>query len=121
MELKNYQLTKFQETLDNVVKGLNHAGFSDKDYRSVELTEPATPNHTEPTPTLPLFPIEDKPQYTAPTETCQEDKVDIKDITFNPAEETTPTDNNNNIVNDILHNAQKEAENMENRTDLLYL
>ena len=38
----SYVLTassKFQDTLDNVVKGLNNAGFSSLDYRSVDATE----------------------------------------------------------------------------------
>lgn len=30
---------KFSETLDSIVKGLNRAGFSSKDYRQVEITE----------------------------------------------------------------------------------
>ncbi|MCQ2123098.1 MAG: DEAD/DEAH box helicase family protein [Fibrobacter sp.] len=31
---------KFSETLDSIVKGLNRAGFSSKDYRQVEIEEP---------------------------------------------------------------------------------
>ena len=114
----SYVLTasaKFQETLDNVVKGLNHAGFSDKDYRSVELTEPTTPNPTAQAPTLTLFPMNSTPQHATSNQPCQEDEVDVADITFTPTEETIHTNDNNNIVNDILHNAQKEAENMDNQ------
>ncbi len=121
----SYVLTasaKFQETLDNVVKGLNHAGFSDKDYRSVELPEPAImqqPKEQVSTPTL--FPLENIPQYTT-SETSPEDEVNVAEISFNP-QETTPTDIDTpsenqlpsvkTIVTDILNNAKKEAMDMD--------
>ena len=56
----SYVLTasaKFQETLDNVVKGLNHAGFSDRDYRSIDAAESVedtkTPNVVNPASLFP--------------------------------------------------------------------
>ena len=77
----SYVLTasaKFQETFDNVVKGLNHAGFSDRDYRSIDAAESVedakTPNVVNPAS---LFP--DKEPKTE-----KEDDVDMGEITFKP-------------------------------------
>ena len=119
----SYVLTassKFQETLDNVVKGLNHAGFSDRDYRAIDAAEtevePAKQAVVNPTS---LFP-EEEPETSA-----TDDDVDLTQITFKPVtykqEESTPmfeeeqaayiTDNT--AVADILKNAQKQAEDMD--------
>lgn len=47
----SYVLTassKFLDTLDNIVKGLNRAGFSDKDYKVAETEKPKETASTEP-------------------------------------------------------------------------
>ncbi|HCX77052.1 MAG TPA: hypothetical protein DHU93_18360, partial [Algoriphagus sp.] len=48
--------SRFLETLDNIVKGLNKAGFSDKDYKLADSTavEPARP--ADPLQQLTLIP-----------------------------------------------------------------
>lgn len=120
----SYVLTasaKFQETLDNVVKGLNHAGFSDRDYRSIDAAEPIeetkTPNVVNPAS---LFPDEEP-------KTEKEDDVDMGEITFKPVpynqtwSTTAPLINEEPpyksaepvAVADILENAQKQAEEMD--------
>lgn len=53
----SYVLTasaRFLETLDNIVKGLNKAGFSEKDYR---ITEPETPAENKAQDPPQLFPV----------------------------------------------------------------
>ena len=120
----SYVLTasaKFQETLDNVVKGLNHAGFSDRDYRSIDAAEPVedtkTSNVVNPAS---LFPDEEP-------KTEKEDNVDMGEITFKPVpynqtgSTTAPLINEKPpytsaepvAVADILENAQKQAEEMD--------
>lgn len=120
----SYVLTasaKFQETLDNVVKGLNHAGFSDRDYRSIDAAEPVedtkTPNVVNPAS---LFPDEEP-------KTEKEDDVDMGEITFKPVpynqtgnttaplinEEPPYTSAEPVAVADILENARKQAEEMD--------
>lgn len=120
----SYVLTasaKFQETLDNVVKGLNHAGFSDRDYRSIDAAEPVedtkTPDVVNPAS---LFPDEEP-------KTEKEDDVDMGEITFKPVpynqtwsttaplinEEPPYTSAEPVAVADILENAQKQAEEMD--------
>lgn len=120
----SYVLTasaKFQETLDNVVKGLNHAGFSDRDYRSIDAAESVeetkTPNVVNPAS---LFPDEEP-------KTVKEDDVDMGEITFKPVpynqtwsttaplinEEPPYTSAEPVAVADILENAQEQAEEMD--------
>lgn len=108
----SYVLTassKFQETLDNVVKGLNNAGFSGRDYRAVNMevpeNNPEKKNLGEPlqmvlgdageSVTKDLFPegdytsneiIEEKPTETATPESIEE------------------------AVSEILENAEKESQ-----------
>ena len=131
----SYVLTassKFQETLDNVVKGLNHAGFSDKDYRSVDASEPEEkPQRPETVNPASLFPeLETHPK---PIE--YGDEVDLGAITFvcdsesetfSPpsSEEVSPaTSSIPESVTAILDNAQKQAEDMnkqlENEDDIM--
>lgn len=129
----SYVLTasaKFQETLANVVKGLNHAGFSDRDYRAVDAAEPVElPKEIEVVNPSSLFPTdEQKPTY----DNSQDDEIDVDQISFNPngsdeqisltpmgSEELNPT----GTVDDILVNAQKQAEEMnkqlENQDDFM--
>ena len=120
----SYVLTasaKFQETLANVVKGLNHAGFSDRDYRAVDASEPVEElkqSAVEPSPEL-LFPQPAEPHTPVPFP----DDTKIEDITFMvcepseewealPREEYTP-----NTVVDILDNAQKQADEMNRQLE----
>lgn len=117
----SYVLTasaKFQETLDNVVKGLNHAGFSDRDYRCFDtaepMKEPQQPTKVDPTS---LFP-ESEPD----PEPSEDDTIQVDEITFK-AEETeepqvqSPSSSVTGMVSDILDKAQKESEEMEKQIE----
>lgn len=123
----SYVLTassKFQETLDNVVKGLNHAGFSDRDYRAIDASEPVTtPKETVTVNPASLFPEE--------PETLQEDdNIDLADISFKafvpnekediiqPVEEAeTDEIDENAAVEEILENAIEEEEKMNKQLE----
>lgn len=110
--------SKFQETLDNVVKGLNHAGFSDRDYRAVDITEPEQ-RPKEPTKVNPVSLFPETSKKTIEEET--DEGIDITQISFKADkkdEELPETGNKNtNIINDILDNAKKEADDMNKMID----
>ncbi len=121
----SYVLTasaKFQDTLNNVVRGLNHAGFSDKDYRAAELAEPAAQKHT-PAPMQSLF-DDDTPKYTQTGGVGEpEDDVDIAQITFTPAtDNAAPAEGTLKeepaAVTELLDTARKEAQDMDTRLQL---
>lgn len=121
--------SKFQETLDNVVKGLNHAGFSDRDYRAVNAAEQAEKTHEQKVvnPSS-LFPdgendIQQKEE---------ENDIDYTDISFNMenpdggefksniSDDTgdyTKVKRVTSTIEDILDNAQKQAEDMEKQIE----
>ncbi|MCR4812328.1 MAG: DEAD/DEAH box helicase family protein [Bacteroidales bacterium] len=122
----SYVLTasaKFQETLDNVVKGLNHAGFSDRDYRAVNTAE--LPCEAEKQPVNPgsLFPG-DKTE-----EVPTNDDFDLTQITFKADEyehytscstkneKQPPNSSAISSVEDIIGNAQKQAEKMNKQIE----
>lgn len=114
----SYVLTassKFQETLDNVVKGLNHAGFSDRDYRAIDMADPE-PQQNDFTKVNPasLFPE----TSNIPVEDVDE-SIDITQISFNVDSEDVELpkmeDTNTDIVSDILNNAKKEADEMNKK------
>lgn len=122
----SYVLTasaKFQETLDNVVAGLNHAGFSDRDYRAIDASEPVKEPEKEVVNPTSLF-----PEFDSETETTDDD-VDLTQITFKPVdytqddsvssftEEQALYETNNSIVGNILENAQKQAEEMDKQIE----
>ncbi len=70
--------SKFLQTLDNIVKGLNRAGFSNRDFRVVEETvaeEVARPT-AEPT-RLPFF---DESQVVAEAQASAEDEIDLSNV-----------------------------------------
>ena len=117
----SYVLTassKFQETLANVVKGLNHAGFSDRDYRAVDLVEPQSlpkePAKVNPTS---LFPEPNKE-----SEEIVDEGIDVTQISFKASDENVELPNVENtssdIVTDILDNAKKEADDMNKMIDM---
>mgnify|MGYP004522822539 CR=1 FL=1 len=97
----------FQETLKSVVKGLNGAGFSRKDYLiggELPITPQPVP-HEEPVQQT-LEPV------TSNTETDNFDDVDTSSISVTPVNETTP----NSPLNDMLQQAQQQAEEYEQET-----
>src|SRR5690606_15561278 len=83
----SYVLTasaKFNETLDNIVKGLNVAGFSEKDYRKVDKMseEEKKTVTTDPVESF-LFPEQQAEE--------QEETIDKNRVTFDPnADEEEP-------------------------------
>ena len=118
----SYVLTasaKFLDTLDNIVKGLNHAGFSDKDYKVAEPEKPKVPKEEENVEQTDLFaPIINKqPQQT------DEDEIDVSKINYNPQpsvpavdtksdskEEETEKNDVSEILEKVKEEAQKEIE-----------
>lgn len=87
----------FRQTLLNIVKGLNNAGFSEHDYFTTEKIEPSI----NPTPTpLNLFPTS--------TPSDDDDKIDV------PAEETSQ---NSFSDNDNINSMMNQARNLANEYD----
>ena len=98
----SYVLTassKFLDTLDNIVKGLNKAGFSDKDYKLADTTAVETPKQTDPLQQLTL---------TMPTAETTDDitsDIDTSRIVL-PSDSVTPSDSVSKIENTALEQNQ---------------
>lgn len=114
----SYVLTasaKFQETLDKIVKGLNRAGFSDKDYKDINPTEkttPITPYEVVNTGSLfaPNIVSEAEPPYNSNNTNKNNENTECnEDIT----PDNTNSDEIENIVKDILTNAEQEASHLD--------
>ncbi|MBD5397765.1 hypothetical protein HDR62_06530, partial [bacterium] len=90
--------SNFRETIDNIIEGLNQAGFSKRDYRAQESIPSFVPATT---PTQPQLPIEPQPE-PAPTEGA-EDEIDV-----NAVKEMVGTENKQ--VSSLTAFAQKESE-----------
>ena len=69
--------TKFQQTLDNIVKGLNQSGFSNKDYRIAENLEPEEITITIKPKQIILFP---ELEPIAETQPETNDEIDVTKI-----------------------------------------
>lgn len=119
----SYVLTassKFQDTLDNVVKGLNNAGFSSLDYRSVDATEQneafsAMPKVNEST----LFDerslsIEEEENIDTTQVTFRADSMESSPIVDTGKNPLMPT---NDTIDDILKHAQKESDEMNEQLE----
>ncbi len=97
----SYVLTassKFLDTLDNIVKGLNKAGFSDKDYKLADTTAIETPKQTDPLQQLTLT------MSTAETAEASDDitsDIDTSRIVL-PSDSVTPSDSVSEIENTAL-------------------
>jgi type III restriction enzyme len=84
----SYVLTassKFLETLDNIVKGLNKAGFSDKDYKLADNKATEKPKSVDPLEQLNLI----MPPYETHVDTM--DDIDTSRIVV-PTEPDSPSD-----------------------------
>lgn len=98
----SYVLTassKFLDTLDNIVKGLNKAGFSDKDYKLADTTVIETPKQTDPLQQLTL---------TMPTAEATDDitsDIDTSRIVL-PSDSVTPSASVSEIENTALEQNQ---------------
>jgi type III restriction enzyme len=81
---------KFSITLDNIVKGLQDAGFSKEDYFAEELPEPKLTNEE--------ILQQDLFENPVVTEVKSDDDFNISAIDFNPDEEVTLESYTNNIT-----------------------
>jgi type III restriction enzyme len=75
---------KFKDTLDNIVKGLQDAGFSKDDYFAADLPEPQLTN--EEILQKDLF---ENPANTEDTGVKSDEEFDTESIDFNPEDEVT--------------------------------
>jgi type III restriction enzyme len=88
MQHKSFQLNlsyvltasaKFNDTLQNIVKGLQNAGFSKNDYRSLDkMSEDVKQKYLHPTKSI-LF-----PEQSTTDEGTEIDDIDSQKINFNP-------------------------------------
>ncbi len=101
----SYVLTassKFLETLDNIVKGLNKAGFSDKDYKLADPVQIANPPN-DPKISIPIpFPSNDKENIA--------NDIDSTRIVL-PTEAATPS----STISQIEQTAIEQNEAFESR------
>lgn len=81
---------RFNDTLDNIVKGLQDAGFSKDDYYAEELPEPKLTNEE--------ILQQDLFENPVVTEVKSDDDFNINAIDFNPDEEVTLESYTNNIT-----------------------
>lgn len=104
----SYVLTasvKFNETLQNIVKGLQNSGFSEKDYRKVDKM---TPEEKEVKKVDPIESFLFPEQQT----TEQEDTIDKSRISFNPnaaIDEVVTT----SVIDEIETMAQEQSKVLE--------
>jgi type III restriction enzyme len=101
----SYVLTassKFLDTLDNIVKGLNKAGFSDKDYKLADTTVTETPKQTDPFQQLTLTMPSSEPDETSSDITSD---IDTSRIVL-PSDTVTPSDSVSEIENTALEQNQ---------------
>lgn len=106
----SYVLTasaKFNDTLQNIVEGLQASGFSEKDYRKKDIMPEGVKKTSggDPMESF-LFPEQQE------TETELEDDIDKDRISFNPTiESETPTEDA--VVNEIESMAEEQNQEME--------
>lgn len=101
---------KFNETLENIVKGLQDSGFSKDDYFAQEQPEEVlTPNEVL---QQNLF---EKPKEEYGTKSDED--FDVSQIAFNPNEEVTlnTITQNNPLLADITQQAQQQSEAFEEK------
>src|SRR5690606_9525383 len=102
--------SKFNETLENIVKGLQDAGFSKADYFAQEQPEEElTPNEIL---QQDLF-EEPGGEYN----TQSDEDFDVSQISFNPNEEVTldTITQNNPLLTDITKQATQQGEQFEEK------
>ncbi len=101
---------RFMETLDKVVKGLNRAGFSDRDYRALQyaVVEPGK----APTPHPELFPEGVAPKTTTVDYTQGEEEIDIERLRGCVVGEETAEPRmpeSSPVVDAVLHELTEQA------------
>jgi len=107
--------SKFNETLDSIVKGLQESGFSKDDYYAEELREEElTPNEIL---TTDLFdtPIEDN------SEPKSDDDFNIESVNFDPNEEVTldSISYQNPLISDLTEKAKVEGAAFEEKVNAI--
>lgn len=108
----SYVLTassKFQETLDNVVKGLNNAGFSGRDYRAVNIEVPES-NPEKKDVGEPLQMVLENGNEGATRDLFSDSGSTPNGFTEEKPTETTAPENIEETVSEILENAEKESQ-----------
>ena len=119
----SYVLTaspKFLDTLDNIVKGLNRAGFSDNDYKVAE-PEKAMVEKAE-TPLVEqgdLFtPISNENSSTSETDDIDSDKIIFihKENTTSETDEKDEIVSSNTDVDEIVKKVENEVKREESET-----
>lgn len=106
----SYVLTaslKFENTLQNIIHGLQAAGFSEKDYRAENKADE-----------LPVSAWQDEqPQYSIfeKQNETDENEIDPNKISFDPSETAAPADHTlaKTIVDDIAKIAEEESRKTE--------
>ena len=116
----SYVLTassKFQETLDNVVKGLNNAGFSDRDYRAVDAAEPIEQMEQTVTvnPQL-LFPEDNSQQEQ---EIVEEEEIEYEQISFNEDGMEELPESVTMILDNALQQSEEMNKQLENQDEIV--
>jgi type III restriction enzyme len=104
----SYVLTasaKFNETLQNIVKGLQSSGFSDKDYRQHDQMPEAQK------PAVAQNPLESFLFPEQPSVTKADDDIDTSRISFDPSSQTTSAEDK--VVQQIEQLAQTETRQLE--------
>jgi len=105
----SYVLTassKFLDTLDNIVKGLNKACFSDKDYKLADTTAIETPKQTDPLQQLTLTMPTSEPVQTTDISDDITSDIDTSRIIL-PTDSVTPSDSVTEIENSALEQNQE--------------
>lgn len=102
---------RFNDTLDNIVKGLQDAGFSKEDYFAEELPEPKLTNEE--------ILQQDLFENPVVTEVKSDDDFNVNAIDFNPDEEVTLESYTNNItvIGHITEKAVLESKVFEEKVN----
>ena len=106
--------SKFNDTLDSIVKGLQESGFSKDDYYAEEAPEEElTPNEIL---TQDLF---EQPSTSKETEIKSDEDFDVSAIEFNPNDEVTleTINQQNPLVSQITEKAKVEGQTFEQKVN----
>ena len=103
--------SKFQATLDNIVKALQNSGFSKDDYYAEEVPEKELSD--EEVLQKELFGGDDE------KEEQPSDDINIAEVDFNPEEELTPDQigETNDIVKEITQKGEEEGKSFEKKAE----
>ncbi len=97
----SYVLTassKFLDTLDNIVKGLNRAGFSDRDFRVAENPRPIVENAADPLQQLSVFAAPDGDPAVNADREKRNDDIDLDRISLLGEDDAPSLQSVENIV-----------------------